>query len=167
GATLRDGARILPDSIRLVHRLARDRNLSRGVRLRLALLLAYLAIPIDLVPDFIPLIGYADDAIVMGIVLRSVIRRAGPEVVRQHWPGSDETLHALRRLCRLPALCPAPPTSAVVPRVLMAPRDVHRASCHPGGEGVVHRSHGRTRSVLPIGDHDRARRGRRPAVADP
>jgi uncharacterized membrane protein YkvA (DUF1232 family) len=104
GATLRDGARILPDSIRLVHRLARDRNLSPGVRFRLALLLAYLAIPIDLIPDFIPVIGYADDAIVMGIVLRSVIRRAGPEVVRQQWPGSDESLRALGRLCRITSL---------------------------------------------------------------
>jgi uncharacterized membrane protein YkvA (DUF1232 family) len=104
GTTLRDGARILPDSIRLVHRLARDRNLSRGVRFRLLLLLGYLAIPFDLVPDFIPLIGYADDAIIMGIVLRSVIRRAGPEVVRQQWPGSDEALHALGRLCRITEL---------------------------------------------------------------
>ena len=99
-------ARTLPgaDSIRLVHRLARDRTLSRGIRFRLMLLLGYLAIPVDLVPDFIPLIGYADDAIVMGIVLRSVIRRAGPEVVRQQWPGSDETLHALGRLCRVGGL---------------------------------------------------------------
>jgi uncharacterized membrane protein YkvA (DUF1232 family) len=104
GATLRDGAHVLPDSIRLVHHLARDRNLSRGVRLRLMLPLEYLAIPIDLVPDFISVDGYADDAIIMGVVLRSVIRRAGPEVVRQHRPGRDETLRALGRVCRIPAL---------------------------------------------------------------
>src|SRR5580765_5887851 len=69
GATLRDAVRIVPDAIRLVHRLARDQNLSRGSRVRLLLLLGYLAFPIDLVPDFIPVLGYADDAIIIGIVL--------------------------------------------------------------------------------------------------
>ena len=87
GATLRDAVRIVPDAIRLVHRLARSRQLDRGARVRLYLLLGYLAIPIDLVPDVIPVIGYADDAIVIGVVLRSVIRRAGLDIVREHWPG--------------------------------------------------------------------------------
>jgi uncharacterized membrane protein YkvA (DUF1232 family) len=104
GATLRDAARIVPDAIRLVHRLARDPDLGRGGRIRLLLLLGYLAIPIDLVPDFIPILGYADDAVVIGIILRSVIRRAGPEIVRHHWPGSDEGLTLLAQLCRIPSL---------------------------------------------------------------
>ena len=63
--------------LRLLPRLAADRSLPRGVRVRLALLLAYLASPIDLVPDFIPVIGYADDAIIVAAVLRSVARQAG------------------------------------------------------------------------------------------
>jgi len=104
GSSLRDAARTLPDVVRLVHRLARDRDLSRSVRARLAFLLVYLALPIDLVPDFIPLLGYADDAIITGIVLRSVIRRAGPDVVRRHWPGSDEGLAIVGRLCRVDGL---------------------------------------------------------------
>jgi len=104
GSTLRDAARIVPDTARLVHRLARDRNLGRGVRIRLFLLLAYLALPIDLVPDIIPVLGYADDAIIIGVVLRSVMRHAGPEAVRQHWPGSPDGLTVLARLCRLPGL---------------------------------------------------------------
>lgn len=62
------------------------------------LLLVYLASPIDLIPDFIPVIGYADDAIVSYIVLRSVVRTAGPDVITQHWPGSPEGLAAVRRL---------------------------------------------------------------------
>jgi uncharacterized membrane protein YkvA (DUF1232 family) len=74
------------------------------VRLPLVLLLGYLAIPIDLIPDFIPLLGYADDAIVIGLVLRSVIRRAGPDVVRRHWPGTEAGLDSLARLCRVPPL---------------------------------------------------------------
>jgi uncharacterized membrane protein YkvA (DUF1232 family) len=102
GSTLRDAARIVPDTVRLVHRLARDPSLGRGVRLRLFVLLAYLALPIDIVPDLIPVVGYADDVIVIGVVLRSVIRHAGAEVVRRHWPGSPAGFIVLTRLCRLP-----------------------------------------------------------------
>jgi uncharacterized membrane protein YkvA (DUF1232 family) len=103
-STLRESARIVPDAIRLVSRLSRDKTLSRAVRLPLLLLLGYLALPIDLVPDFVPVLGYADDAIAIGLVLRSVIRRAGPDVVRGHWPGTDNGLDTLARLCRVPAL---------------------------------------------------------------
>src|SRR5437899_12420642 len=60
GAVLREAARLLPDLLRLVARLARDRSLPRGVRVRLWLLLGYLALPIDLIPDVIPVIRYAD-----------------------------------------------------------------------------------------------------------
>lgn len=104
GTTLRDTARIVPDVIRLVSRLSRDPTLSRTMRLRLLLLLGYLAFPIDLVPDFVPVLGYADDAILIGLVLRSVIRRAGPETVRQQWPGTEAGLHTLASLCRIPDL---------------------------------------------------------------
>jgi uncharacterized membrane protein YkvA (DUF1232 family) len=98
----RELLRLLPDVLRLVHRLARDRTMSRGVRVRLWLLLAYLAVPIDLVPDFLPVIGYADDAIVVALVLRSVVRHAGAAAVERHWPGTPEGLAALRRASRLP-----------------------------------------------------------------
>jgi uncharacterized membrane protein YkvA (DUF1232 family) len=100
---LREILRLLPDVLRLLRRLAGDSTLPRGVRVRLWLLLAYLALPIDLVPDFIPVLGYADDAIVVALVLRSVIRRAGPDAMDRHWPGTPEGLTALRRLARLPA----------------------------------------------------------------
>jgi len=58
---LREAMRLLPDVIRLIHRLAAEETLPRGVRVRLGLLLAYLAMPIDLIPDFIPVLGCADD----------------------------------------------------------------------------------------------------------
>jgi uncharacterized membrane protein YkvA (DUF1232 family) len=77
GGLLREALRILPDVLRLLRRLAADGTLPRGVRVRLGLLLAYLAMPIDLIPDFIPILGYADDAIIVTVVLRSVVRRAG------------------------------------------------------------------------------------------
>jgi uncharacterized membrane protein YkvA (DUF1232 family) len=100
--SLRDALRLLPDLLRLLKRLAADPSLPRGVRLRLALLLGYLAMPIDLIPDFIPVLGYADDAIVVALVLRSVARTVGAEALQRHWPGTADGLEAVRRLCRLP-----------------------------------------------------------------
>lgn len=94
--------RLLPDTIRLLRALAADALVGRSVRLRLLLVFAYLAFPIDLVPDFIPVIGYADDVVIVAAVLRSVVRRAGPEAVRRNWPGTREGLVALWRLARLP-----------------------------------------------------------------
>jgi uncharacterized membrane protein YkvA (DUF1232 family) len=98
---VRNAMRLLPDLLRLLKRLASDPTMPRGVRVRLALLLAYLALPVDLIPDFIPVLGYADDAIVVAFVLRSVTRRAGPEALAKHWPGTPDGLLAVRRLCRL------------------------------------------------------------------
>jgi uncharacterized membrane protein YkvA (DUF1232 family) len=62
--------------------------------------LIYLAWPIDLVPDFIPVVGYADAAIIVALVLRSVVRRAGPDAIEQHWPGTPEGLALIDRLAR-------------------------------------------------------------------
>jgi uncharacterized membrane protein YkvA (DUF1232 family) len=101
GGLLREAVRILPDVLRLVRRLAADTTLPSGVRFRLWLLLAYLALPFDLIPDFIPVLGYADDAIIVTAVLRSVVRRAGIVAVRDHWPGSDDGFAALCRLAGL------------------------------------------------------------------
>jgi uncharacterized membrane protein YkvA (DUF1232 family) len=98
---LREALRLLPDVLRLVRRLAADRTLSRGVRIRLGLLLAYLACPIDLIPDFIPVLGYADDAIIVTAVLRGVVRRAGIDAVRAQWPGTDDGFAAIARLTGL------------------------------------------------------------------
>ena len=98
GTGLKDVLRLLPDVLRLLPRLARDPSLPRGVRIRLWLLLGYLALPIDLVPDVIPVLGYADDAILVALVLRTVVRRAGLPQLEQHWPGTPDGLAALLRL---------------------------------------------------------------------
>lgn len=100
-AQLTEALRLLPDLLRLLRRLAADPGLPRGARIRLGLLLAYLAVPFDLVPDFIPVLGYADDAIIVTAVLRSTVRRAGLDAVRRHWPGTDDGFAALSRLTGL------------------------------------------------------------------
>jgi uncharacterized membrane protein YkvA (DUF1232 family) len=99
--TLRELPRALPDTIRLVRRLALDRSIPRSARFPVWALLAYLACPIDLVPDFVPVIGYADDAILTALVLRRLVRRAGPEKVVEQWPGTPEGLTVLHRMLRL------------------------------------------------------------------
>lgn len=95
--------RLLPDTIRLIRGLARDRTIPRSTRLPVWGLLAYLATPIDLVPDFLPVIGYADDAILTAFVLRRLLRRAGAGKVFEHWPGDPAALANLQRVLGLPS----------------------------------------------------------------
>jgi uncharacterized membrane protein YkvA (DUF1232 family) len=102
GGGLREALRILPDLLRLLPRLTADRALPHRARVGLAFLLAYLASPIDLVPDFIPVLGSADDAVVVAVVLRWVVRRAGVEAVRRNWPGTENGFAVLCRITGLP-----------------------------------------------------------------
>src|SRR3954465_11626382 len=85
-------ARFVPDCAVLFRRLMADRRVSRPRKALLALLVGYLAVPFDLVPDFIPVAGQLDDALLVALVLRSVLRDAGPELVTEHWPGPPESL---------------------------------------------------------------------------
>ena len=64
-----ESLRLLPDLVRLLKRVAADPEMPRGIRIRLALLLVYLALPFDLIPDFVPVLGYADDAVIVALVL--------------------------------------------------------------------------------------------------
>ncbi|KNY04038.1 YkvA family protein [Microbacterium sp. GCS4] len=97
-----DLLRLLPDVVRLLRRLVSDRSVPRSVRVTLVVLLAYLLLPIDLVPDFIPVLGYLDDAIVVAIALRFVTGRAGADALDRHWPGTPEGLRALRSIVGVP-----------------------------------------------------------------
>lgn len=103
---LRDALRLLPDLVRMLRRLAADPTLPLGVRVRVVLLGLYLALPVDLVPDIIPVVGYADDVLIAVLVLRSVTRRAGPEALDRHWPGTADGLRTLRALAGLPCTPP-------------------------------------------------------------
>ncbi len=95
---LRGLPRMLSDTVGLVARLARDRSIPRSARLPAWALLAYLAMPFDLVPDFLPVIGYADDAILTALVLHRLLRKAGPTKLTEHWPGASEGLTTLRQM---------------------------------------------------------------------
>lgn len=102
GSLLNESLRLLPDLLRLLRRLSTSRDLPVGVRVRVGILFVYLAIPIDLVPDFIPVLGYADDAIVVALVLRSVCRRVPLHHLRETWPGTNDGFAALCRLIGRP-----------------------------------------------------------------
>ena len=90
-------AGFIPDCLVLLKRLLADPRVPRRRKLILVLLVGYLAMPIDLVPDFIPVVGQLDDAIVAGLALRAVLRGAGPGLVREHWPGPEASLQVVLR----------------------------------------------------------------------
>ena len=90
-------AGFVPDCLVLCRRLLADSRVPRRHRVLLAGLLAYLASPLDLIPDFIPVIGQLDDAILVAIVLRTVLRRTEQALLEEHWPGPRSSLQLLLR----------------------------------------------------------------------
>jgi uncharacterized membrane protein YkvA (DUF1232 family) len=93
-------ATLIPDCVVLVSRLVRDPRVPRRRKLLLGALGAYLALPFDLVPDFIPVAGQLDDAIVVALVLRHVVRAQGEPLIRELWPGPERTLELLLTLAK-------------------------------------------------------------------
>lgn len=93
-------AGLIPDCLVLFQRLVKDERVPRRHKLLLVAMIGYLAMPIDLVPDFIPVAGQLDDVIVVGFALRAVVRAAGPELLREHWPGPESTRNVIERLAR-------------------------------------------------------------------
>jgi uncharacterized membrane protein YkvA (DUF1232 family) len=97
----RESARALagfvPDCVVLFRRLLADDRIARRHKVVLVVLVAYLVMPIDLVPDFIPVAGQIDDAIVVALALRAVLRAAPPGLLQEHWPGPPASLAAVER----------------------------------------------------------------------
>jgi uncharacterized membrane protein YkvA (DUF1232 family) len=91
-------AGFIPDCAVLVGRLLRDDRVPRRHKILLAGLLAYLGLPFDLVPDFVPVAGQLDDVVVTALVLRAFLKGAGDEAVRDHWPGPQRSLEVILRL---------------------------------------------------------------------
>jgi len=90
--------RFIPDCLVLLRRLIGDERVPRRRKLALLALVVYLSIPIDLVPDFIPVVGQLDDVIIAALALRYALRSGGPDLLTQHWPGPDRSLRAVIRL---------------------------------------------------------------------
>lgn len=97
-AVARELARFLPNVALLFNGLVRDERVPRRSKLLLLFGLAWVASPIDLIPDFLPVIGHLDDAIVAALVLRYVVRAAGRDVVVAHWRGEPATIERLLAL---------------------------------------------------------------------
>jgi uncharacterized membrane protein YkvA (DUF1232 family) len=91
-------AGFIPDCIVLFRRLLADGRIPRSRKALIFALIAYLAMPFDLVPDFIPVAGQLDDAILVAIVLRTLLRTGGPELLSEHWPGPDSSREVIIRL---------------------------------------------------------------------
>jgi uncharacterized membrane protein YkvA (DUF1232 family) len=93
-------ARLLPDLASLLRGLLRDPRVPRGSKVLVGFAIVWVISPIDLLPEFLPVIGPLDDVIVVALVLRHLVKRAGPEVVREHWRSDpamlEHALHALR-----------------------------------------------------------------------
>ncbi|TMC70299.1 MAG: DUF1232 domain-containing protein [Chloroflexi bacterium] len=94
----RELALLLPNVIRLFGGLLRDGRVPLPAKIVLAIASVWLASPIDLIPEFIPIVGSLDDAIVAAIALRFVLRTTDGAVIRQHWHGDAATLERLLRL---------------------------------------------------------------------
>jgi uncharacterized membrane protein YkvA (DUF1232 family) len=91
---------LIPDCVILVGRLARDPRVTRRRKLLLLALVGYLALPFDLVPDFIPVAGQLDDAIIVALILRRFVRSGGEELIRELWPGPEQSLALILRLAQ-------------------------------------------------------------------
>ena len=102
GRDARDVARFIPDCIVLVRRLLGEPRVHRRQKLLLGALVGYLALPFDLVPDFIPVAGHIDDLLAVVLALRVVLRASGSELLREHWPGPERSLALVLRLVGVP-----------------------------------------------------------------
>ena len=98
GTNAREVVRFLPDCLVLFKRLLGDGRVGRRPKIALGLMVAYLAMPFDLVPDFIPVLGQLDDVLLVMLVMGYVVKRSGDDLVRELWPGSDSGLQIVLRL---------------------------------------------------------------------
>jgi uncharacterized membrane protein YkvA (DUF1232 family) len=91
-------AGFVPDCLVLCRRLLADSRVPCRHKALLAGLVGYLASPLDLIPDFIPVIGQLDDVLIAAVVLRTVRRGVKRSILRQHWPGPPQSLRVVERI---------------------------------------------------------------------
>jgi uncharacterized membrane protein YkvA (DUF1232 family) len=93
--------RLVPDCVVLFKRLLTDPRVDWWRKAVLVVVIAYVVSPIDLVPDFIPIAGQLDDAILVVLAIRVLLRGPGPRLLSEHWPGPARSLEFIRRLALL------------------------------------------------------------------
>ncbi|MGB8361111.1 MAG: YkvA family protein [Acidimicrobiia bacterium] len=96
-----DAVFMLPNIVKLVGRLLRDPRVPRRAKITLGLAAAYVASPIDLIPEVIPVIGWADDVVILMFAIDALIDRAGTEIVEEHWDGPGDLLGLVRDVVAL------------------------------------------------------------------
>jgi uncharacterized membrane protein YkvA (DUF1232 family) len=92
---LRDLAAFIPDCVTTARRLRRDPRVPRSAKIAIAIAGLWVASPIDLIPEFVPVIGPLDDIVVVALALRYAARRVPREVLLEAWPGEPRLLHRL------------------------------------------------------------------------
>lgn len=96
--------RALPQLVRLIARLAADPTLPRAAKIALGAAMVYLASPIDLIPDFIPFLGYLDDVLLAAVLVDGLLNYVDRALVLKYWPGTAESLDRIARAARLLAV---------------------------------------------------------------
>jgi uncharacterized membrane protein YkvA (DUF1232 family) len=91
----RDLVFALPDILRLLWKVVRDKRVPMLVRGGLIGVAAYLAMPFDVVPDWIPVLGQVDDVVVLTVGVRTLLRQVPEPVIREHWGGERRILEAV------------------------------------------------------------------------
>lgn len=112
-----DAVLMLPNLVKLVGRLLKDHRVPRRSKVVLGFAAAYVASPIDLIPEFIPVIGWADDLLLLMYALDSLIDHAGPEVVEEHWDGPGDLLGLIREVMGMGRSLVPKPLSRVIERL--------------------------------------------------
>jgi uncharacterized membrane protein YkvA (DUF1232 family) len=96
--------RALPNLVRLIGKLVADPLLPRAAKVALAAAMVYLASPVDLVPDFVPFVGYLDDLLLVSVVVDGLLNYVDRALVLRYWPGSPQSLERIARAARLLAV---------------------------------------------------------------
>lgn len=112
-----DAALLLPNLIKLIGRLLLDPRVPRRAKISLGLASAYVVSPIDLIPEVIPVIGWADDVLMVMFAIDSLIERAGPELVDEHWDGPGDLLSLIREVVGLSRSIMPKRLTAIIDRI--------------------------------------------------
>ncbi|REK15635.1 MAG: DUF1232 domain-containing protein [Actinobacteria bacterium] len=98
---IQDAVMVIPNLVKLVGRLMTDPRVPRRSKIALGAAAAYVASPVDLIPEVIPVIGWADDVVILLMAIDSLINRSGPEIVEEHWDGPIDLLSLIEDILAL------------------------------------------------------------------